>query len=173
MWEWYESRRAHVAKAQPNAAHRALVDPRVTIVTQNIDGLHALAGSSRVLEIHGSIWRVRCAACGLKREERRVPLPQLPPRCTCESLLRPDIVWFGETLDPALLQDAFGAISRADVMLVIGTSGVVEPAASMGFHALEQGIPVIEINPDPTPLTRRATHALRGKAGDLVPPLFP
>lgn len=172
MWEWYDSRRAFVAKAQPNAAHRALVDPRVTIVTQNIDGLHSLAGSTRVLEIHGSIWRVRCTGCGEVREERRVPIPSIPPRCPCESILRPDVVWFGEMLDAALLQDAFAAIERADVMLVVGTSNVVEPAASMGFHALERGISVIEINPEPTPLTTVATHSVRGKAGEIVPELF-
>lgn len=172
MWEWYDSRRAFVATAKPNAAHRALVDPRVAVVTQNIDGLHALAGSTGVLELHGSIWRVRCEACGHRRQERRIPMPQIPPPCDCGALLRPDVVWFGEMLDPAILQDAFAAISRADVMLVIGTSGVVEPAASMAFHALRAGIPVIEINAEETPLTRHATLSLLGKAGDLVPPLM-
>ena len=146
--------------------------PELTLITQNVDGLHALAGSRRLLEIHGSLWRTRCGSCREVREDRRAPLPAIPPRCPCEGLLRPDVVWFGEPLPFDMARQAFQAIGACDLMLVIGTSGVVQPAASMAMMALERGVPVVEINPEPTPLTESASHALQGKAGEILPKLL-
>jgi NAD-dependent deacetylase len=177
VWEWYDWRRGLIAEAKPNLAHYALVTlekraPELTLITQNVDGLHALAGSRALLEIHGSLWRTRCLSCRKVREDRRVPVPGIPPRCPCEGLLRPDVVWFGEPLPFDVARKAFQAVDTCDLMLVIGTSSAVQPAASMALRALERGARLIEINAEPTPLTERATCALRGKAGDLVPRLL-
>ncbi|MBU2551469.1 MAG: NAD-dependent deacylase, partial [Proteobacteria bacterium] len=124
-----------------------------------------------LLEIHGSIWRVRCTACGLKIEDRTVPLP-IPPRCPeCEGLLRPDVVWFGESLDPSVLDTAFQAAARAEVMLVVGTSAVVQPAASLAWQAKQAGAYVIEINLETTPFSNRADAVLTGPSGRILPRL--
>jgi NAD-dependent deacetylase len=176
VWEWYDWRRRKIAEAQPNLGHYALVTlekrtPDLTLLTQNVDGLHPLAGSRNVLEIHGSLWRTRCLSCREVKEHRE-PLSRIPPRCPCEGLLRPDVVWFGEPLPFDLLKRAIRAVESCDLMLVVGTSGLVQPAASMADQALERGIPVVELNLDPTPLSGRATHALRGKAGELLPALL-
>src|SRR5262245_48140724 len=133
VWEWYAWRRERVAGCAPNAAHRALVSlevraPEYLLATQNVDGLHTLAGSRRLVELHGCLWRVRCTGCGERREDRRVPLPDLPPRCSCGALLRPDVVWFGEPLLEDVVGAAFGAARRAEVVLVVGTSSIVWPA---------------------------------------------
>jgi NAD-dependent deacetylase len=177
VWEWYDWRRQKIAAAKPNLGHYALVTlekraPQLTLITQNVDGLHALAGSLNLLEIHGSLWRTRCCTCREVLDNREAPLPAIPPRCFCEGLLRPDVVWFGEALPLVLMRRAYKAIENCDAMLVIGTSGVVQPAASLATMALERGVPVVEINADPTPLTERATIALRGKAGEILPRLI-
>src|SRR5581483_11749507 len=165
VWEWYEWRRQKIAEAKPNLGHYALVTlekriPDLALITQNVDGLHPLAGSRNVLEIHGNLWRTRCLSCREVREQRGA-LTRLPPRCACEGLLRPDVVWFGEPLPYDLLKRALRAVESCDLMLVVGTSGLVQPAASMADQALDRGVPVVEINLDPTPLTDRATHALQ------------
>ncbi len=174
VWEWYDWRRQKIAPAKPNLAHYALVTlekraPELTLVSQNVDGLHSAAGSRSLLEIHGSLWRTRCLSCGEVRENREVPLARIPPRCACEGLLRPDVVWFGEPLPDELLKRAFRAVEACDLMLVVGTSGVVQPAASMAEIALGRGTPVVEINPEPTPLSDRCTRFLKGKAGEILP----
>ena len=176
VWEWYDFRRQKIAAATPNLGHYALVtlekrSPDFTLITQNVDGLHPLAGSRNLLEIHGNLWRTRCLSCHEVREHRG-PLARIPPRCPCEGLLRPDVVWFGEPLPYELLKRAIRAIEACDLMLVVGTSGLVQPAASMADAALARGIPVVEINLDPTPLSERATHALHGKAGEILPKLI-
>ena len=177
VWDWYAWRRSAVAKAVPNAGHRALVDIErqcrehaldFTLVTQNVDGLHRVAGSHRVIELHGNIRRVKCF-------DRHHPVESWPegdevPACPhCGSLLRPDVVWFGENLPPDALAAAIAAARTCDVFLCVGTSTVVEPAASLPFLALEAGARVIEVNPQPTPLTRRATVSLAGAAGEILP----
>jgi NAD-dependent deacetylase len=174
VWEWYDSRRRIIARAQPNAAHRALAAlqgrSEVLLITQNVDGLHQAAGSRRVVEFHGNLWRTRCTRCGDLREDRRVPLDPLPPRCTrCDGLLRPDVVWFGELIPMEACEAAGEAASRSDVFLVIGTSGTVEPAASIARSALARGIPVIEINAEQTPWSPLYTISLIGRAGEIVP----
>lgn len=175
VWEWYDWRRQQIAAAKPNLAHYALVTlekraPEFTLVTQNVDGLHAAAGSRNLLEIHGSIWRTRCLSCHEVRDSRG-PLGRVPPRCACEGLLRPDVVWFGEALPFEAMKRAFRAVEECDVMLVVGTSGVVQPAASLGEMALRRGAAVIEVNVEPTATSPSATLFLQGKAGEILPRL--
>jgi NAD-dependent deacetylase len=177
VWEWYDWRRGLIAEAKPNPGHDALAAlerraPELTLITQNVDGLHARAGSRRLLDIHGSLWRTRCLSCGDVRENREATLPELPPRCACGGLLRPDVVWFGEPLPEDLVARSIQAVDACDLMLVIGTSSLVQPAASFADAALGRGVPVVEINLDPTPLSGVATHVLRGRSGDLLPRLI-
>src|SRR5262249_44171737 len=155
VWEWYESRREVISKAQPNAAHRALVEierrkPRFTLITQNIDGLHDLAGSGKILKLHGDIWRFRCTECWANFPNRRVPLLKIPPHCACGGMARPDVVLFGELLPDGMMEEAEHAAATAEIFLVIGTSAVVYPAAGLVPLAKEAGARVIEINTEET-----------------------
>jgi len=177
VWEWYDWRRGLIAPLSPNAGHRVLADweglfGELTVVTQNVDGLHAKAGSRNVVELHGNIWKLRCTREGTVEEIRETPLPRLPPLCpNCGSLRRPHIVWFGESLDPAVL-DRAAEISRAcQIMLVLGTSGIVHPAASLPYAAARAGAKIVEVNIEPTPLTPQADFFLPGKAGEVLPAL--
>lgn len=171
VWRWYDWRRGIVARAQPNAAHLGLAAleqrQRVTVVTQNVDGLHGKAGSRELIEVHGNIWKVRCTRCARIAANTEVPLAVIPPRCAqCGALVRPHIVWFGEAVDPYDFQRSVEMSRSADVFLVIGTSGLVQPAASLAQVAKSAGSTVVEINPDSTPTTsladlvfpERATH---------------
>lgn len=175
VWEWYDWRRQRIAPCRPNPAHTTLAEmedalPAFTLVTQNVDGLHQLAGSRNVLELHGNIWRVRCVACDWMREDRRVPLPEIPPRCpVCEALLRPDVVWFGEPLPQGVLETALDAAVRCRSMLIAGTSAVVQPAASLPIVARREGAYLIEANLSATPLTPLVDEVLRGAAGEVLP----
>jgi NAD-dependent deacetylase len=176
VWEWYEWRRQKVASVAPNPAHQALVElegraPELLLATQNVDGLHTAAGSRRVLELHGSLWTLRCMACREERREHREALAELPPRCRCGGLQRPGVVWFGEALVPDVLREAMAAANQADVVLVVGTSSVVYPAAALPETARARGAFVIEVNPEDTPLTPLAHAALRGTAVEIVPAL--
>jgi NAD-dependent deacetylase len=178
VWEWYAWRREVIAGLAPNAAHVALasMEKRLAgflLATQNVDGLHAAAGSRRVLELHGSIWRVRCAECGHAALDRRVPFPELPPRCACGTILRPDVTWFGEMLPQAAVEGAVAAARSAEVVLVIGSSSLVYPAAGLPEIARAAGAFVIEVNTEATPLTPSADISLRGTAAELVPALLP
>ena len=177
VWEWYSWRRELIATKQPNDAHRAIasLESRVKdfwLITQNVDGLHRAAGSTKLSEIHGNIWMVRCTACGAVTENHQVPLP-LPPHCKqCGGLLRPHIVWFGESLQEEDLARCAKQLQACDVLLVIGTSGVVYPAAGFASIAKEAGAYVIEVNLDPTPQSDLVDIALRGRAKELVPLLL-
>ena len=187
VWEWYGMRRQRIGACSPNAAHIALARfafarPHVRIITQNVDELHVDAARATAqgvdpapampLELHGSIFRDRCSMCAFVRENRQpVDTSSLAslPRCEeCGALLRPDVVWFGERLVPGVLEEAFEWAGCADVCLVIGTSGVVEPAASIASTTRATGGHVIEVNPEETALTRVATVSIRGKAVDVV-----
>ena len=177
VWEWYQWRREIIAAAQPNAGHFALVELEAraadfTLITQNVDGLHQRAGSRNVLEIHGSIWTVRCTVCGKQQANHDVPLPALPPQCTCGELLRPGVVWFGEGLDAQVWHNAEKAVRSAELLLVAGTSAVVYPAASLVPLAKSSGAQVIEINLDDTPVSGAVDFALRGTSGQILKELI-
>jgi NAD-dependent deacetylase len=173
VWEWYESRREVIAGAEPNPAHYAIAKlPHCTVITQNVDELHQRAGSPNVLEIHGSIWKLRCMRCGTTRKELSVPLPEIPPRCECGGVLRPGVVWFGEELPFDVWDNAQQAVDNCDVLLVVGTSAVVYPAASLVPFAKLAGALVVEVNPDETPLSAEVDHTIRGRAGEVLPQLL-
>ena len=177
VWEWYAWRRARVEQAEPNAGHRALAElesrvPDFLLVTQNVDGLHARAGSRRITELHGNITRVKCFDCERIADDAALSDVAVPPRCVhCGGMLRPDVVWFGEMLPADALNQAMRASTECEVFLSVGTSTVVEPAASLPFYALRGGAVVIEVNPDPTPLTPHASFSLRGPAATVLPAL--
>ena len=175
VWEFYDWRRQNMARAKPNAAHLTLVEmeaalPDFTLVTQNIDGLHREAGNKNVLYLHGDIWLVRCTECDYHDEDRRVPLPELPPRCPrCGAMLRPDIVWFGEALDGRTLNLAEQAFRKADIALVVGTSSVVYPAAYLPHYTREHSGRIIEFNMDRTELSIYADEVILGPAELTLP----
>ena len=176
-WEWYAWRRELIAACRPNLGHYALAElekrkPGMTLVTQNVDGLHNRAGSQRVVKIHGDIWWTLCTVCSEVKSDYRVPLPELPPHCHCGGLLRPGVVWFGESLPAATWLQAQQACEQCDVLLVAGTSSVVYPAASLAPLARSCGARVIEINPEETPLSGAADCLLAGPAGEILPQLI-
>jgi NAD-dependent deacetylase len=188
VWEWYRWRRAMIAAARPNAGHEMLARlearvPRFTLLTQNVDGLHRLAGSRNVLELHGNIWRSRCSAepdrgfddrssRGQAEEAASDASPAAAPRCpSCGARLRPDVVWFGEPLDTRVLEAAMAAARDADLVLVIGTSAVVYPVAALPSIARAAGARVVEVNVEDTPLTSEADFVLRGPSAIVLPAL--
>lgn len=193
VWEWYAWRRETVAECRPNAAHRALARwqrdrPGRRVVTQNVDDLdlRALARTGadldrldpedRPLELHGSLFRTRCTGCDLRRSDRSAIDPtdeSTLPRCgACGALLRPDVVWFGESLDGRVLETALELAESAEAVLVVGTSGVVQPAASIATAATRSGAPLVEVNPESTPLTPHATVSLRAAAAATLPEIL-
>ena len=177
VWEWYAWRRSLVAQAAPNPGHHALVEleqriPEFCLITQNVDGLHQRAGSHKIIELHGNIQRSKCFDENTVVETWEEQT-EIPPRCPhCGGMLRPDVVWFGESLPPEALNAAWEAAGHCELFFSIGTSGVVEPAASLPNLALQSGAVVVEINPHPTPLTRLASYSLRGPSGVLLPELL-
>lgn len=178
VWEFYHWRRALVMQAEPNAGHRALTQissklPSLTLVTQNVDRLHQRAGSRDVLELHGNLFEDRCTRCARifdRSHAKEVP-PPLPSCDACGHLLRPGVVWFGETLPPAVWEAAEAAVLRARLLLVVGTSAVVYPAAGLVDTAQSGGSAVIEINLESTPISERVDLALQGKAAEILPRL--
>jgi NAD-dependent deacetylase len=173
VWEWYDWRRQLVANAAPNPAHLALAShPALTLITQNVDGLHDRAGSRNVLKLHGDLWTLRCLECESEFVDRTTPLPQLPPSCPqCAGLLRPGVVWFGESLPEEIWSRAQDAAAMADVFLVIGTSAQVHPAAGLAMRAKRgAGARIIEVNLEPSGVEVDAF--LEGRAGELLPALL-
>jgi NAD-dependent deacetylase len=176
VWDWYAWRREAVKAVRPNQGHYALVEmekhiPEFTLVTQNVDGLHRMAGTQNLLELHGNIQRVRCADCYTFTETWEDDTEAVPLCTVCGGLLRPDVVWFGETLPRDQLEAAVEASRSCEMFFSIGTSGVVQPAASLGFAAHNRGAVVIEINAEPTPLTPKANFVLQGRSGEILPSL--
>jgi len=175
VWDWYEWRRGLVKRAEPNAGHLALAElerrlPASTLVTQNVDGLHQRAGSSEVIELHGNILRSKCSLEGTMVEDYD-PAERPPPCPRCGAPLRPDVVWFGEALPVAAFEAVSEAARACDLLLSVGTSSLVYPAAALPFEALDNGAVLVEVNPDETPLTAHADHVLRGPAGEVLPRL--
>jgi NAD-dependent deacetylase len=176
VWDWYAWRRELVARVQPNPAHDALVEigrriPDCLLITQNVDGLHRRAGSRKVVELHGNIGRVKCSREGTVVEHWDRVGDEVPRCASCGALLRPDVVWFEEMLQPESLAAAEAMARRCDLMLVVGTSAEVYPAAALPSIAKATGAMVIEINPNATTLSAAADYALRGPAGCVLPAL--
>jgi len=175
IWRWYRWRRELVATAAPNPGHLALVDlaamlPQMTLITQNVDGLHQRAGSRNVTEFHGNLFANRCIVgdCIASGADMSVAIPLCPG---CGGMLRPGVVWFGEPIPAEASRAANTGASTCDVFLSIGTSSLVSPAAGLAEIAQRHGATVIEINPDATPLTGQSHFALRGKSGVVLPEL--
>lgn len=174
VWRFYAWRREIIARNRPNRAHHVLAEMEHTleefqIITQNVDGMHQAAGSQRVLELHGSLWRMRCTSCDLRWEDHRVPLPNPIPHCPkCESLARPDVVWFGEALDSVTLQCAFDCAAQSLLTLVIGTSAIVRPAADIPGFALASGARLVEINIERTPISDLVDEFIQGPASTVL-----
>jgi NAD-dependent deacetylase len=177
VWQWYSWRRNLVSQANPNPAHLTLAKlqsffPEFTLITQNVDGLHQRAGSTQVIELHGNITRTKCSVEGIT-VDHWIDEEHEPPRCpNCGGLLRPDVVWFGESLPETALAAAIHSTQSCDLFFSIGTSAIVQPAASLPIHALQSGADVVEINIDQTPLTTYATYFVRGLAGEVLPALL-
>jgi len=178
VWEWYAWRRFRIAACEPNAAHRVLADwsrrfPNFKLITQNVDGLHERAGTSNTIRLHGSIWEVSCWQ-GCAKSPRRwrddtVNFKEIPPRCPhCNGLIRPGVVWFGETLETNVISQAWNA-AKCDIFLTIGTSSQVYPAAGFVDQARKNGAFTVEINPDATPATSKVDLPLRGGAETVLP----
>ncbi len=177
VWEWYNWRRELIATKRPNPAHEAVASmeqrfEQFWLITQNVDGLHRDAGSQRLSEIHGNIWKVRCTRCRDVTENRDVPIAMLPLCRSCGELLRPHIVWFGESLAEEDLEKSATALQSSDVCLIVGTFGLVYPAAGFGAIAKQAGAFIVEINLDSTPHSNLADATLQGRARDLVPLLL-
>jgi NAD-dependent protein deacetylase/lipoamidase len=181
VWAWYLWRHYLMQAVEPNNGHRAVAawedHSDVHVVTQNVDNLHERAGSGRVYHLHGSLFEFRCDHCG---REYLGALPDMaepvkavePPKCACGGLIRPNVVWFGEPLPEAAWQNSVDAVANADVVVVVGTSSIVYPAAGLPELALANGIPVIEVNPERTPLSTAATATVRETAAGALPGLL-
>jgi len=177
-WAFYNDRRVNMGGVGPNPAHVSLAQFEkagydIVVITQNIDGLHAAAGSRNILELHGSIWEIKCsnAECRLKiYEDREIPMSDLNPKCeVCGSPLRPNVVFFEEQLDPFIVMEAEKRSMESDVFLIVGTSGVVYPAAGFAHVARVYGARLYDINVEPSALSGICHGSVTGKAGDVLP----
>lgn len=177
VWEWYQWRRGIIKPIEPNPGHDAIAAmerffENFTLITQNIDGLHAKAGNKKILELHGNIWRVRCVEEGTVLDCYDHPLEEIPPKCSCGAFLRPHVVWFGEALDSSILTESFRKASESDLCLVIGTSGIVYPAAAIPVDAKNHGAYLAEVNPNPSNLTTAADEVIQGPSAEVLPELI-
>jgi len=176
VWDWYRARAENVRESQPNPGHIAIAEmeglfPDFHLVTQNVDGLHERAGSRRVIELHGNLGRARCTACPSVFSLEEAPQGQdgMPHCPSCDALARPDIVWFGESLPPDALERAFDLSSGAQLFFSVGTSGLVQPAASLPYLAKRGGAVLVEVNPNETPLSRDCDFVFRWSASEALP----
>jgi len=176
VWEWYQLRQIEIKKALPNPAHIVIAAmakyyPAFRVLTQNIDGMHQRAGSEDVVELHGNIWRMRCERDGTTIT-LDAPVTDIPPLCQCGSIMRPDVVWFGEPLRPEIVSEASQAAAESDLMLVVGTSAIVYPAAALPVIVKNSGGMVIEINMEETDVSRYADASYFGPAGKILPAMW-
>ncbi len=172
VWEWYQFRRDIINKIKPNLGHYAIAEmaglyENLHLVTQNVDNLHRVAGSENIIELHGNIKRNRCVDCGDVNYNEE--FEQFPPKCECGGRLRPDVVWFGEMLPPGVIERAFKVSRSCDILFTVGTSGIVQPAASLPSAAKQHGAFVVEVNIEPTELTFVCDEHIRGKSGEVFP----
>lgn len=171
VWDFHDDRRSKVGQCQPHSGYESIAQferqfPETSVVTQNIDGLHYRAGSSQVYELHGSLWRVRCDDCGEVMDNHESPIQNR--KHSCGAYLRPDIVWFGDSLSADVVSRALNAIRRCDVLISIGTSAVVMPAAGFPLEAKRAGAMTIEINPEPTALSDVYDRVIRRPASEAL-----
>ena len=176
VWEWYSYRRELMHTVEPNPGHYALAEwekffADFVLVTQNVDGLHRRAGSTAVYELHGNIQKNKCAGCGRPGEVPERFDPENLPRCACGGLLRPDVVWFGELLPAKVLEQAWAGAERCELFFSVGTSSLVQPAASLPLLARRHGAYVVEVNPEPTAMSDLFDEVLRGPSGVVLPQL--
>jgi NAD-dependent deacetylase len=174
VWEWYEERRANILTAKPNAGHFAISElakfKEVIVLTQNIDGLHQRSGSRHVLELHGSIIRIKCTVCDFK-DNITTSFDSLPPKCKCGNILRPDVVWFGEGLPQDVWGEAISHAQTCDVMIIAGTSLVVSPANTLPLYAKQNGAVLIEVNPEKTVMSSEMDLSIRETSANALPKL--
>lgn len=174
VWEWYNERRMNIFQAQPNPGHKAISDlekyAEVVVLTQNIDGLHQKSGSTKVLELHGSIVKIKCSVCDYK-EEILTEISELPPLCKCGNILRPDVVWFGESLPQDVWQNAINLASNCDLMVIAGTSLVVSPANTLPIYAKQNNATLVEINPEDTEMSGEMDVTIRNTSAESLPKL--
>ena len=175
VWEWYNWRRDLMGKVEPNQGHHAITKleklaDRFTLITQNVDGLHQIAKTKNILELHGNIYRNKCVRCNKIVEDHIEINPEDIPICQhCEEKIRPDIVWFGEMLDKDIIEQAFSDSEKADIFFSVGTSAIVHPAASLPIAAKQSGAILVEINMEDTALTSYADYFIQGKSGEILP----
>jgi NAD-dependent deacetylase len=172
VWEWYNYRREIINKIRPNPGHYAIAQmaglfERFQLVTQNIDDLHRVAGSEDIVELHGNIKRNKCLECGRISYDEK--FEQIPPLCGCGGRIRPDVVWFGELLPAGAIERAFAVSKSCDLFFSVGTSGIVQPAASLPYTAKQHGAFVVEVNIEPTEISFIADLHLEGKSGEILP----
>ncbi len=173
VWEWYAWRRAKIKEVKPNPGHYALAEmekifPEFALITQNVDGLHHLAGSKNILELHGNIRRNKCFQCE-KLFLQEIESKEIPPRCGCGGFLRPDVVWFGELLPVGVMEKSYELSQNCELFFSIGTSALVQPAASLPIYAKRSGAYVVEINPQATEISYLVDETLLGKSGEVLP----
>ena len=172
VWEWYNERRGNIFAAQPNLGHKAIAElekyVKVVVLTQNIDGLHQKAGSTEVLELHGSIVKIKCSVCDFK-DEIITEFSEIPPLCKCGNILRPDVVWFGESLPQDVWQKAMIFASECDLMVIAGTSLVVSPANTLPIYAKQNNAILIEVNPENTEMSSEMDLVIRNTSAIALP----
>ena len=175
VWEWYEDRRKNILSVKPNEGHFAISQMEefkdVVVLTQNIDGLHQRSGSTNVLELHGSIIRIKCTVCDFI-DNITENFESLPPKCKCGSMLRPDVVWFGEPLPQNIWQSAIKEASVCDVMVIVGTSLVVSPANTLHVYAKQNGAILIEVNPEKTVMSNDMDLSIQATSAEVLPKIL-
>ena len=172
VWEWYNERRENIFSANPNQGHKAIAElekfAEVVVLTQNIDGLHQKAGSTKVLELHGSIVKIKCTVCDFN-DEIMTDFSENPPLCKCGNILRPDVVWFGESLPQDVWQNAIIHANQCDLMIIAGTSLVVSPANTLPIYAKQNNAMLIEINPENTEMSSEMDLVIRDSSANALP----